>query len=220
MKSQLYRLRRLCSRDDDFYTAVDSLKKRCLNSGYCPIMVGSILDKASTLERILGDIRPKKLNDPLCVKLITLCGTTNEKQLSNFSKRMNGVLSSSGMSIDIVKTTSLTLGQFLFNNNDKECVEKTCKNKQCIVCKNCIRSPLNHIASTVNKHIYPIDTNVNCENGGIYVVEGACNEQCTGKRVNFSNRFTDYFTSCKISVVYCHKNALSVIVPKTLKLPI
>ena len=57
----------------------------------------------------------------------------------------------------------------------------------------------------MNKQIYPIDTNVSCENGDIYVVEGACNEQYTGKTVNFSKRLTEYFTSCKCSAVYCHK---------------
>ena len=171
-------------------------------------MLGNILKQATTLERTLGTVAlpPKKLsNDPFCVRLITLCGTVNERHLSDFSKRMNGVLSSSGLSIGIVKTTSLTLGQVLFNNNDVECVEKSCKNSKCVVCPNNIRSPLNHVVSTVNGHNYPIDTNINCELGGIYVVEGACHEQYTGKTINFANRFTEHFTSCKSSAVYCHK---------------
>ena len=209
VKSQLYRLRRLCSRDVDFHTAVSNLKERCLNSGYCPKMVGNILKQSTNLERDLGGVvLPTKI-DPFCVRLITLCGTVNEKQFSDFSKRMNGVLSSSGLSIIIVKTTSLTLGQTLFNNNDVECVEKTCKNGKCVVCPNNIRSPLNHVVSTVNGHIYPIDTNINCEQGGIYVVEGACHEQYTGKTVNFSNRFTEHFTTSKSSAVYCHKQKCS-----------
>ena len=34
VKSQMYRLRRLCSRDEDYKDAIQNLKKRCLNSGY------------------------------------------------------------------------------------------------------------------------------------------------------------------------------------------
>ena len=42
-----------------------------------------------------------------------------------------------------------------------------------------------------------------------YVVEGACHEQYTGKTVNFSNRFTEHFTTSKSSAVYCHKQKCS-----------
>ena len=47
--------------------------------------------------------------------------------------------------------------------NDVEYVEKTCANKKYAECTYDIRSPLNHIESTVNRHIYPIDTIINCD---------------------------------------------------------
>ena len=34
IKSQMYRLRRLCSKDSDFLLVINNLKSRCINSGY------------------------------------------------------------------------------------------------------------------------------------------------------------------------------------------
>ena len=49
VKSQMYRLRRLCSKDGDFISAIENLKIRCYNSGYDKDMVDGILDKAKEM---------------------------------------------------------------------------------------------------------------------------------------------------------------------------
>ena len=211
VRSQMIRLRRLCSRENDFQNAIAQLKQRCIDSGYCPEMVCGILDNCENLNRIL--VKPAPVtdkNDPLRIRLVSLSGTTYEKELSDFAWRMNSLLDSSGLGIEIVKSTYLTLGQILFNNNDHEQVDRICSNEKCIVCKNSIRSPIDRITSTVNSYSYPIDTNVNCENGGIYMIQGACKAQYTGKTVDFSKRLSEHLTSCKSSAVYCHKKSCPI----------
>ena len=54
VKSQLFRIRRLCSRDADFKEAVDNLKMRCISSGYDITMINEILGQSSLLERTLS----------------------------------------------------------------------------------------------------------------------------------------------------------------------
>ena len=211
VKSQLIRVRRLCSRECDFKVAVAQLKHRCLNSGYCPKMVNGLLDHGLQMKRLLQKARPSTDTsiNAFHVRLVSLCGTVYEKELNAFARRMNSILSSSWLVIDVVKSTYLTLGQLLFNNNDCEHVDRRCSNEKCLVCVNEIRSSINFVTSTVNGHSYPIDENINCDSGGIYMVKGACNAQYTGKTVDFSNRFTEHFKTCKTSSVYCHKKQCS-----------
>ena len=66
VKSQLLRLRRLCSLDKDFKNSVLELKKRCLNSGYSAEMVSNILNTAPTLIRTLSK---KKIDPPKKIHL-------------------------------------------------------------------------------------------------------------------------------------------------------
>ena len=207
VKSQLIRLRRICSRDNDFKSAVAQLKHRCLNSGYCPQMVSGLLNNGLQMKRVLQTIQPivDSSQSGLHVRLVSLCGTVYEKEFNAFARRMNTLLSSSCLVIDIVKSTYLTLAQLLFNNNDSEHVNRTCSNEKCLVCVNNIRSSANLVTSTVNGCSYPIDENINCDSGGIYMVKGACNAQYTGKTVDFANRFQEHFLKCKSSSVYCHK---------------
>ena len=54
VKSQLIRLRRICSNDEDFINSVDKLRIRCLDSGYNASMVGRILALAPSLHRKLS----------------------------------------------------------------------------------------------------------------------------------------------------------------------
>ena len=49
----MYRLRRLCSKDVDFISAIENLKIRCYNSDCDKDMVNGILDKAKDLQRNL-----------------------------------------------------------------------------------------------------------------------------------------------------------------------
>ena len=211
VKSQMIRLRRLCSRNADYQDALLQLKERCLNSGYCPDMVNAILEKSNDIRRTFVKSTPiDNSNNPLSVKLICLSGTAYEKDFSNFANRMNTLLCKSELSVQIVKSTYVTLGQLLFNNNDREILDRTCDNVKCIVCKNDIRSPTDCIVSTVNGRSYPVDTNINCKNGGIYMVQGACKAQYVGKTVDFGKRIGEHLNTCKSSAVYCHKQSCSV----------
>ena len=212
IKSQLYRLRRLCSRETDFQIAVSGLKERCLNSGYSSLMLNGILYRKDGLKRILfkpdDDIEDggRGVNNfEISVRLVILSGTGYENELCNFGRRMNSVLSASCLTIEIVRSTCPPLSRLLFNYNDYDHVERKCSNKKCIVCKDGMRSNVNYVASNVTGHHYPIDSNVNCDNGGIYAVQGACNAQYTGKTVKFGNRFIEHFSTSKTSAVYCHK---------------
>ena len=51
VKSQMLRLRRLCSRDKDFKSAIEGLLSRYHNSGYDQTMVNDIIKEAASLKR-------------------------------------------------------------------------------------------------------------------------------------------------------------------------
>ena len=51
VKSQMYRLRRLCSKNDDFQASLEELRLRCYNSGYSHSMVDRVLQNAAALKR-------------------------------------------------------------------------------------------------------------------------------------------------------------------------
>ena len=53
IKSQMFRLRRLCSKESDFLIAIHDLKNLCINSGYDKILIDGILNQADTLKRSL-----------------------------------------------------------------------------------------------------------------------------------------------------------------------
>ena len=72
------------------------------------------------------------------------------------------------------------------------------------------RTVVNFVRSNVTGARYHIDSNVNCDNGGIYVVQGACNEHYTGKTVRFGNRLVEHFSKSKSSALYCHKQECHV----------
>ena len=81
VKSQVYRLRRLCSRDVEFVKSVAELKIRCLNSCYPATMVNQILDNAPNISRNLRVDRnlEANVNDQKHVaRLVTLSGTSYE----------------------------------------------------------------------------------------------------------------------------------------------
>ena len=63
VKSQLTRLRRLCSKDSDFINAVEGLRVRCLSSGYDAEMVNEILSTANRLTRVLKPSSQSKEKD-------------------------------------------------------------------------------------------------------------------------------------------------------------
>ena len=214
IKSQFYRLRRLCSQENDFQSAVDDLKQRCVNSGYPEKMISTILRKRHCLDRILlskcGTMNNNGVtNDSFAeikVRLVILSGTEYQNDLYDFGKRMNFVLASTCLlRVEIVWSTSVPLSRLLFNSNDCDCVEKRCNSSKCLICKETLRSEQTFVSSSITGRRYGIDTNLNCDNGGIYVVQGSCNVQYTGKTVKFGKRFNEHFSTSKTSAVYCHR---------------
>ena len=210
VKSQLFRIRRICSLDEDYNLSVKELEKRCIRSGYSQIMVKNILSLAPTLIRTLSHV----INNQNCevgnssrsIRLVILAGTTYEEDFSKFAKRMNIFLKPCNINIKIVKSTFPSLGRLLFNNNDKSNEPHPCTSKKCQLCANGLQTSLDHVTSATTGFTYPVDQSLSCSDGGIYVVKGACNSQYTGKTVNFSNRFVEHFTSSKQSTIYQHKN--------------
>ena len=118
---------------------------------------------------------------------------------------MNSVLKSKNMRIEIVKSTSVPVSRMLFNNNDKSVVTHECCNKKCLACKKGLLSTSGEVTSTVSGETFSVDESINCGNGGIYVVDGACGSQYTGKTVSFSQRVNEHFGSSKKTAVFAHK---------------
>ena len=209
IKSQLFRLRRICSQDVDFIIAVERLRNRCLNSGYDQDTVDDILNQATTMERVLSSKQEVNLSndaqDTHAVRLVILSGTPYEHEFVNFAKRLNPILEQNGMEVEIVKSTSLPIGRMLFNNNDKSTTTHSCTNPKCLSCKEDLLCKSGEVTSTVTGETYVIDDSINCSNGGIYVVDGACGSQYTGKTVNFSKRLNEHLGSSKQTSVFAHK---------------
>ena len=152
VKSQLYRLRRLCSRDTDFRNSVKDLKIRCLRSGYKKDMVQSILNQSDSLAKTLT--KPVEVNVSRdhkidIIRLVILSGTSYEKEFMKFAKQMNSTLSSSNCKVEIVKSTAPTIGQYLFNNNNNSSSPICeCHVDKCVVCPNDIQNKSGIVKST------------------------------------------------------------------------
>ena len=209
IKSQLYRSRRLCSRQIDFETSVSELRKRCMNSGYPLALINKILDEAPNLSRTLSNVEmASSQNGSLkyVMRLVVLAGTQYENEFDEFASRMNTLMSSSAMKVEIVKSTSLSLSQFLFNNCDKVRQVNPCVIPNCIICDNNMNKGNIVIKSTTSGKEQKVNVNLDCSNGGIYIVTGGCFEQYTGKTTTtFSNRIHEHFMSSKTSTVFQHK---------------
>ena len=90
VKSQMYRLRRICSLNEDFEEALINLERCCLNSGYDEVMVRDIISFGRTLERKLEkDDAVEDVSPNTCVreivKLVVLAGTGYENCFSDFA---------------------------------------------------------------------------------------------------------------------------------------
>lgn len=76
VKSQMWRLRRICSKQLDFEAALLELEKRCLRSGYDARMVQDIINDGRNCERVL--VRSAEAEVPEkkeIIKLVVLAGT-------------------------------------------------------------------------------------------------------------------------------------------------
>ena len=206
IKSQLHRIRRLCSREEDYKEAALLLKQRCIASDYKLDVINEVFTNYDEIPRNLFDrVQHIDDNNTHIVRLITLAGTPYEGSIGSFAKRMNRVLATSGIMIELVKTTGPSLAKSLFkNNNNGSDFTGDCGN--CIICRNGARNDLNEICSTVTGKSYKITRDLYCANGGIYVYEGACKDQYTGKTtVPFSTRTTEHLQKQKTSSVYKHR---------------
>ena len=206
VKSQLLRLRRLCSRDLDFTNSIKDLKTRCLKSGYKKDMVEGILSQSDSLERTLS--KPITVNSSVDgkvrIRLVTLSGTWYQNIFTKFAKRMNSTLSSTNFKIEIVKGTAPTVGQYLFNNYNKSPSMNECQLNGCIVCSNELQCKSGVIKSVVRNTSYTIDNAISCNEGGIYVIQGVCSGQYTGKTINFGNRCLEHFKKSKVTAINDH----------------
>ena len=201
VKSQMYRIRRLCSRDIDYHKAIDELQLRCLKSGYPHKMLLSILSEAPN---IIRSLTPNRLNvedgNKHKLRLITLSGTNYENEFSTFVSRINSIMTQYNIRIELVKTNHLSIGRILFNNCDQKPLVEECE-RDCYICVNGLNSNKGSIKSKVTNLSYKVDSKLTCNNAGIYVVSGACGEQYTGKTTTtFMNRTKKHLNSNDTSV--------------------
>ena len=201
MKSQIQRIRRLCSRDSDYTEALRLLRGRCEASGYKTEDIVSIFDEHENLPRNLYNQPVLNSEDYHQVRLVVLSGTPYEADIRMFAKRMNRVLSSSKIKVGIVMTTGPSISKLLFHNNDSGTRLVDCGNR--IVCRNGARNTDGVVSSNVTGKSYQIARNISCKNGGIYVFETECVDQYTGKTtVNFGTRSVEHIHRHKTSSVY------------------
>ena len=205
IKSQCCRLRRICSRQEDFEAALVDLKERCLRSGYDERMVQDIIDDRR-IERVLlqENFATESVHQKEKVKLIVLAGTHYEKLFHEFANKVNRTPHAQ-IKVDIVKTTGPTIGQLLFNNSNRNCEGiDSCHLRSCVVCPNDIRDDSGVVYSTTNHQHFRLGRELNCNEGGIYVVSGACSEQYSGKTVHFGPRMKEHLKTQKSSTVNKH----------------
>ena len=205
MKSQIQRIRRLSSRDSDYKDALQLLRQRCVASGYRQDDIAYIFSRYENLPRNLYDQPDINRDDHHEVRLVALSGTSYAKDIDLFAKRMNRVLSSSKIRVSIIRTTGPSIARLLFHNNDSISKNVDCMN--CIVCNNKARYDGGVVISNTTGKTYETARNLSCRNGGIYVFEGDCVDQYTGKTtVAFGSRTLEHVQRQKSSSVYKHRN--------------
>jgi hypothetical protein len=190
----MQRLRRLCSRDEDFTTAIADLKIRCLNSGYDPKMVNEILISAKDLKRDINTTHSHEIqqNDNHKIRWITLSHSYFENDITKFTKTMNQVLRTEKIQFELVKTTAPSIGRLLFNNFDNDHEVQT--NCSCMICSNDARGDERTITSSVTKNKYRINNNIKCSNSGIYGITCKCIGQYSGKTtVGFNKIYPEHW---------------------------
>ena len=65
---------------------------------------------------------PNVSKELLSVRLVVLSGTGYVNDFVKFSRRMNSLFKDSGLHIDIISSTSLSLSRLLFNNKEKQSI--------------------------------------------------------------------------------------------------
>ena len=143
-------------------------------------------------------------NPKISIRLVVLTGTPYEQNYINFAKRMNLILSSQKLKIEVVRSTSPAVGQLLFNNNNKSSTIQECRKNNCVVCVNDLQNKSGFLKSTVTGTEYRINSNLTCNEGGIYVINAQCNGQYTGKTINNGNRCQYHFNT-NTTAIYDHE---------------
>ena len=206
MKSQLLRIRRLCSREDDYLLAVEGLRSRCVASGYRRDDIEMVFAGHEVLPRNLYYQVESDNDDSHQVRLVTLAGTVYQSDIDEFARRMNRVLSSSKIKVAIVKTTSPSLAKLLFHNNNSGIREVDCGT--CFVCENDVLNREGVVHSNITGKSYMIPKSLSCQNGGIYVYGGPCMDQYSGKTtVPIGTRTLEHIRRQKDSSVYKHRRS-------------
>ena len=208
IKSQMIRLRRLCSKDSDFISAISSLKTRCIMSGYDPELVQGILSQAGALQRRLESrAQPTATNDAdemKTIRWVVLSGTSYEKNITTFTRNINELLKSHNIRLELVKSTGSSLGRLLFNNREKYETHQ-CNSGNCSICAHQIRDPGNHVASKITRCEYKVDKSLSCTDSGIYRITCPCSAAYTGKTTtSFGQRFDEHFKSYHKSSINDH----------------
>ena len=210
VKSQLTRLRRLCSKDSDFMEAVDKLRDRCLNSGYDADMVHQILANASTMKRVLTPDDKVKEEEFEVIRWVVLAGTGYLSRMKAFVNRLNKILRMHRIKLELVMSTGLSIGRSLFNNNVKSPVDGSSCSAACHICTKGVRMEEVEAVSPTNGRSYPVNKNLRCTDRGIYTIACSCTSLYTGKTsTSFSQRFSEHFKSPS-SAVYDHSNSCSL----------
>ena len=207
IKSQLYRIRRLCSRNIDYETAVRKLRQRCISSDYPTKIVDNILKTAPNLLRTIKTKTSPKLrgqDEIPAVKLVVLSGTVYGKQFTEFVTQMNK-LAHPHFKVKLINSTALSIGQLLFRNcADKR--ESTNCDPSCFICSNNMSNSGGVVTSSITNIPYKTDQNLNCNDGGIYVATVGCKQQYSGKTTTpYNNRTFEHFHKIRTGTIFTHK---------------
>ena len=202
IKSQLIRVRKLCSREVDYDEAVFNLKNRCINSGYSKVLIDSILGQSKQIQRDLSKVKVLR-NENENLRLIIMTGTSYENEYKKFAKQMNSLIKD--FKIQIVMSTGPTLARLLFNNRNSNMNTNEQCDLNCFVCKNGLQNKSGRVVSTVTGMEYKVPNDLSCLNGGIYMVKGRCKSQYIGKTIHFGLRGKEHFSTSKNSSVYKHR---------------
>ena len=111
-------------------------------------------------------------------------GTFYEHDFVNFARRMNSLFSDSGLHIDIVKSTSISICRLLFNNNEKVS-PLPCTDIKCQVCKYDMQNTSGRITSTATGCSYAVDNSLSCTEGVFMWLLGNVNLNTLGKQSTF-----------------------------------
>ena len=115
------------------------------------------------------------------------------------------MLSSAKIKVSIVKTTGPSLSKLLFRNNNSGVREVDCGT--CFVCNSQVLNKEGVVTSNVTDKSYRIPRNLSCLNGGIYVYNGPCMDQYSGKtKVAIGTRTLEHIRRQKDSSVYKHRS--------------